>query len=315
MNKKNNDNTTERIILVATLYYKEKLSQQEIAQRLGVSRPWISKLLKKAEDMGLVKIEIQSPVFGNEHLEKKLHEIYPNTDIRIIDTSDNSQDYLAMAAVHFFVSKIQPSDTIGIGWGNAVSRFVNAMIPLNYPETKTVPLAGSFGTTFETLPNYNSIKLAEKIGGQANVLHIPAYCKSQEEYKPLINNEETQRILSMGEHADILIVGIGTFSSSFLTKNQILTASEQQELYNSNAVGDIILQFIDEYGEPIKTEVTERLIHANIYISKKNVRHIIGIAQGKEKVKVLQGVLKKQLVDTLFIDIETAHELLYDNQL
>lgn len=129
MNKKNNDNTTERIILVATLYYKEKLSQQEIAQRLGVSRPWISKLLKKAEDMGLVKIEIQSPVFGNEHLEKKLHEVYPNTDIRIIDTSDNSQDYLAMAAVHFFVSKIQPSDTIGIGWGNAVSRFVNAMIP------------------------------------------------------------------------------------------------------------------------------------------------------------------------------------------
>lgn len=47
----------------------------------------------------------------------------------------------------------------------------------------------------------------------------------------------------------------------------------------------------------------------------KNVRHIIGIAQGKEKVKVLQGVLKKQLVDTLFIDIGTAHELLYDNQL
>lgn len=74
---KNNDNTTERIILVATLYYKEKLSQQEIAQRLGVSRPWISKLLKKAEDMGLVKIEIQSPVFGNEHLEKNCMKFIP----------------------------------------------------------------------------------------------------------------------------------------------------------------------------------------------------------------------------------------------
>ena len=56
MNKKNNDTMTDRIILVATLYYKEKLSQQEIAKRLGVSRPWISKLLKKAEDLGLVKI-------------------------------------------------------------------------------------------------------------------------------------------------------------------------------------------------------------------------------------------------------------------
>lgn len=68
-------------------------------------------------------------------------------------------------------------------------------------------------------------------------------------------------------------------------------------------------------ANPIKTEVTERLIHANIYISRKNVRHIIGIAQGKEKVKVLQGCVKKAISGTLFIDIETAPELLYDNQL
>lgn len=310
MSKKETLEAINRITLASTLYYKEKLSQQEIAQRLGVSRPWVSKLLKKAEELGIVEVKIQSPIFGNELLEEKLHNIYPHTDIRVINTSDNSQDYLSMAAVHFFVSIIQPSDIIGIGWGNAVSRFVNTMISLNYPKTKTVPLAGSFGTTFETLPNYNSIKLAEKLGGQANVLHIPAYCKSQEEYKTLIDNEETRRILSMGEHADILVVGIGTFSSSFLTKNQILTASEQLELQNSDAVGDIILQFVDEHGEPIKINITQRLIHTNIYEARKNVRHIIGIAQGKEKKKVLQAVLEKHLIDTLFIDIETACEIL-----
>ena len=106
-----------------------------------------------------------------------------------------------------------------------------------------------------------------------------------------------------------------SFSSSFLTKNQILTASEQQELYNSNAVGIYYTNFIDEYGEPIKNRGNRTINTCKYIYIQENVRHIIGNCSGKEKVKVLQGVLKKQLVDTLFIDIETAHELLYDNQL
>lgn len=300
----------DRIVLAATLYYKEKLSQQEIAKRMGVSRPWISKLLTKAEELGIVKIEIQSPIVGNELLEKELRSVYPHTDIRVIDTSDDSKDYLAIAAVHYFVSKIQPSDTIGIGWGNAISRFVEEMVSLNFDQTSIVPLAGSFGTSFDILPNYNSIKLAEKIGGEAKVLHVPAYCKTQEEYETLMNNEDVQKILSMGENADILVVGIGTFSSSFLTKNHIFSLAEQEQLIHSNAVGDVVLQFLDKNGQPVETEMTKRLIHIDLMEARKKSGHIIGIAQGVEKKDILMCILENKLIDTLFIDIDTAKAIL-----
>lgn len=310
MEKSDQMSMVDRLVLVATLYYKEKLSQQEIAKRMGVSRPWVSKLLTKAEEMGIVKIEIQSPIFGNELLEEELHERYTDIDIRVIDSSDDTKDYLALAAVHYFVSKIQPTDIVGIGWGNAVSRFVKEMIPLQFTQTTVVPLAGSFGTSFDVLPNYNSIRLAETIGGEAKVLHIPAYCKTQEEYDTFMNMEDVKKTLSLGESADLLVLGIGTFSSSFLTRNDILSSEEQEQLTDSNAVGDIVLQFLDAHGEPVETEVTKRLIHINLIEARKKAGHIIGIAQGIDKKEVLCGVLEKKLVDTLFIDTDTAYAIL-----
>ena len=58
-----------KMLLAANLYYKEKLSQQEISQQLNISRPWVSKLLKRAEEAGIVRIEILSPYTGHTELE------------------------------------------------------------------------------------------------------------------------------------------------------------------------------------------------------------------------------------------------------
>lgn len=48
-----------RLELIARLYYEEKLTQREIALRLGVSRPLISRLLQDARDLNLVEIRVR----------------------------------------------------------------------------------------------------------------------------------------------------------------------------------------------------------------------------------------------------------------
>lgn len=55
------DKKTERLVNVARMYYEQDRTQSEIADRYGISRPMVSKLLKEARDRGIVTIRINAP--------------------------------------------------------------------------------------------------------------------------------------------------------------------------------------------------------------------------------------------------------------
>ncbi len=312
-NNENNDSMLDKMTLIATLYYKDKLSQQEIAKKLHISRPWVSKLLSRAEELGIVKIEIESPITGNAQLEEALCKKYGLTYASVIDNTDSTRDYVAMSAVNYFISQIRPKDVISIGWGNAISRFIQNLHSMKFPDTQIVPLAGSFGATFEILPNYNAIRLADLTGGTAHLLHIPAFCSSQEEYQTLITNERTKELLILAEHADIIITGIGTFETSFLTRYEIMSQEEIQSLKDANAIGDIALQFLSKDGKAVDTDITRRLIKADIFHASKNSRLSIGIAEGVYKAEIIHTALSLNLVNAFFTNKETALSLLSIN--
>ena len=49
------------MLRVAQLYHKDKLKQAEISQNLHVSQATVSRLLKRAEDGGVVRVTITAP--------------------------------------------------------------------------------------------------------------------------------------------------------------------------------------------------------------------------------------------------------------
>lgn len=63
-----------QIVKVATLYYFEGLTQAEIAKKVGVSRPLISKLLNKARENGIVEIYIRDENAHTVELENRLEK-------------------------------------------------------------------------------------------------------------------------------------------------------------------------------------------------------------------------------------------------
>ena len=76
-NNRNKDiQRTELLVQVARLYYEHDLSQNEIAKKINLSRPYISKLLHEAKQAGIVKIKIEDPVMSENWLERKLRVYY-----------------------------------------------------------------------------------------------------------------------------------------------------------------------------------------------------------------------------------------------
>ncbi len=55
------DENVRLLTKIATLYYKNALTQEQVAKRLGLSRQSVGRLLKRGQDMGIVEIKIHSP--------------------------------------------------------------------------------------------------------------------------------------------------------------------------------------------------------------------------------------------------------------
>ena len=59
---------------VARLYYDDGIRQPEIAQRLRLSQPKVSRLLKQAQELGIVRISVRPPSGTDPALEQALED-------------------------------------------------------------------------------------------------------------------------------------------------------------------------------------------------------------------------------------------------
>ncbi|MGD8401563.1 MAG: sugar-binding domain-containing protein [Bacillota bacterium] len=113
-----------RLALIANLYYKEKLSQMEIAQRFGLSRPQVSRLLAQAVEKGIVHIIIDEFDDNAYELEEKLKVRFGLKEAVIVYqkglTDDAIRKNIGDAAAKFLQNSITDSDYIGVTSGQTL---------------------------------------------------------------------------------------------------------------------------------------------------------------------------------------------------
>ena len=77
---------------IADLYYNEGLSQQEIAERVQMSRPSISRLLLEARDNSIVEIKINYPIPTAPSLEEELIKRFSLRSAHILERGISTDD-------------------------------------------------------------------------------------------------------------------------------------------------------------------------------------------------------------------------------
>ena len=73
----------------ARLYYESDMSQQKIANELGISRPSVSRLLQYAKDRGFVQIKIIDPTERGLSLADELCQKYNLKTVKIANAPLN----------------------------------------------------------------------------------------------------------------------------------------------------------------------------------------------------------------------------------
>lgn len=307
----------ERLMLKAChLYYDEDLRQEDIARRLGISRPTVSRLLKDAKTLGVVKIQIISP-FVNDYsdLEKRLEDQFKLKYVVVVDDKDDNLQQnaeVAKGAAAYLAQHLRDNDIVGLSMGTTLQA-----IPQNLEGTKAknltfVPLIGGIGRVeIEIHPNRIVTETAEACGGKYILLHAPALLSNPATLESLKEEAAIKSILSLIERVNVAVVGIGRplHGSSTMNSTGYFSTSDFEEMKQGHAVGDICMQVFDEQGNGEPFSANKRVLGISLN-QLRNIENVVAVAGGQHKVESIRAAIKGQYVNILVTNHSNAIALL-----
>jgi len=313
------DEADDRSLLlarVASLYHELGLTQEEIAQQVGVSRSTVSRLLREARELGIVEVRIRHPLARSPVLEQELKERFSLKGARVL--AGEGLEYhemvrrLGILAAEYLKDQLHAEAVLGLTWGRAVSAVVRAMRRPGTFSVHVVQLAGSVGRMG---PERDGMELARSLahvlGGRCLYLRAPLIVKTADLCRALMEDPELQEALKAGEKADFAIAGIGSVvaDQSTLLDAGYLSAEELGELAAAGAVGDVCSRHFDAQGQECRVELNDRVIGLSLE-QLRAIPRVVGVAGGPWKSQAILGALRGQLVDVLVTDRATAEPVL-----
>lgn len=302
---------------VARMYYGQGLRQTEIMERLNVSQSTISRLLKRAEAEGIVRITVTVPAGAHPELEEGLQAAYGLKEVIVMDCVDDEAQIvrdLGAAAAFYMETTLRPGDVIGISsWSAALLAMVDAMHPSQKGAgARVVQILGGIGNPVaEVHATHLTQRLANLIGGSATLLPAPGVVGSAEARRVMLRDQFVQQAMGLFKSVTVALVGIGGVEPSQMLSlsGNVFSSQELRELDARGAVGDICLRFFDNEGVPVSTPLAERVIGMSLD-ELKRVNRVVGIAGGGRKTAAIRGALAGKWINVLITDRRTAEQLL-----
>ena len=303
------------ILQAARLYYEDNLTQQQVAQELGVSRPTVSRLLAQARQEGIVQITVVDPFATFEELETRLEKVCHLRQAVVVAGEGASGELLrrrlGLATAKYLRSTLNNGNLVGIGWGRTLHAVVEALGAERQAEVQVFPLIGGLGQISPSFQvNDLARGLAEAFSGSWLALYAPAFVSDSSTCQALFQVADVASVIQSWPKLDVALIGIGHFAlqrqSSMLFAGY-MDAALSLELERRGAVGDLCGRFFDAQGQQCLVEPGVIGIPLE---QLKALDHVIGVAGGEEKVAAILGALRGGCLNVLVTDAVTAEAVL-----
>jgi deoxyribonucleoside regulator len=299
---------------VARLYYQSDYSQQEIANKLNISRPTISRLLKYAKEKGFVQINIADPFANLNNIGNSLREKYDLLEAHVVFSPVPEYkiitEYISKYAAEYMEKTVTNGDIIGVSWGTTMYEIARKMMPQHIKGVEVVQLKGGIShSNVHTYAHETITLFADAFQTTPRNLPLPVIFDNSVTKELVEQDRHIRHTIEMGKRANIAIFTVGTvrdeallFQLGYLNKKEVSILKEQ-------AVGDICSRFFDRDGNICSEEINKRTIGIDLAELRLKKSSIL-VAGGSRKVKAIDGALCGGYANVLIIDQHTAKELL-----
>jgi DNA-binding transcriptional regulator LsrR (DeoR family) len=305
---------------IARLYYVDNLRQTDIAKQLDISQATTSRLLKRARDEQIIRINISAPNGTYAHIESQLEAKYGLKESIVVESLPNEQQImrdLGSAAAYYLETTLKPDEVIGISsWSATLLATVDSMMQITKPSgAQVIQILGGIGNSnVESRAVYLVNQLASRVQGKSILLPVPAVVGATDTYHLYMDDPFVCETIEKFENVTLALVGIGSIEPSELlaSSGNVFSPQELEKLREHGAVGDICMRFFTADGVAVKTPLNDRVIGMELE-QLRNVRRSVGIAGGKRKLAAIRGAILGGFINVLITDSLTAEGLLKDD--
>jgi DNA-binding transcriptional regulator LsrR (DeoR family) len=303
---------------VARMYHERGLRQPQIAEQLHMSQARVSRLLKQAATLGIVRTAVVAPRGVHFELEEQIEQRYGLSEMVVADTEGLSDENavlpaLSSAAAAYLDTTLIGAERIGISsWSSTLLASVNAMRP--HPSQgaqQVVQLLGGIGdSTAQSRATQLTGRLAQMTRAQAHYLMAPGLLANVEMRRALLTEPNIASVLESYPHLTRALLGIGSLEPSTLLRESgnAISDKDQDQLRELGAVGDVCMRFFDAEGRHVRSSLDDRVLGISADALLALPRRI-GVAGGERKRGAIRGALAGGWLSVLITDLETAQWL------
>ncbi|WP_309066071.1 sugar-binding transcriptional regulator [Microbacterium sp.] len=306
---------------VARMYYEQGIRQPQIAATLGMSQSRVSRSLKEAGRLGIVRTIVVPPsgVYGD--VEDALRDRFGLRDVVVADAPDESEAAilraLGAAGAGYLESTLTGEDRIGISsWSSTLLATAEAMTPSTVrTAVEVVQIIGGVGKpSVQVRATQLAEQFARVTGATPRFLAAPGVVTSRALRDALLADPFIAELARSWAGLSVALVGIGSVEPSPLLRESgnALAEPDLAALRELGGVGDVCLHFYDENGAALGSALDERIVGISAD-ALRAVPRVIGIAGGPRKLKAIRGAVLGGWINTLITDLATARALLADD--
>lgn len=301
-----------RRLVVLSLGMTERTVRGEIEKLNAQGLVKVTKTGMSVTEDGLIVLEQLKPLFaeltGLSDLESRICQLLGARSVLLAqgdyDESDRTRKEMAQMGVRLLLETMRKSSRIGITGGTTMAALVEAMPDAAAHHAEMVlPARGSVGRKLELQADTLAAKLAEKIGAEYRMLHLP------DNLSPIILNEmkkepEIAETIEELKRVDILLLGVG--DAMEMAEKRRLDAATCQMLRENQAVAEACGYYFDHCGKVVYET-------NSIGIDFRTVQHmqrVIVSAGGKKKAASLLALSKSMTNAVFILDEGAALEML-----
>lgn len=296
----------------AWYYYVGGLTQQEIADRLGLTRLRVNRILAQARSDGLVQIELRLPLAECVALEARLKSRFALDDVAVVPTADDydrGQQVVGEAAGGMLDRLIEDGQGLGVGWGRTLRAAVRRLTPRRAAGAWVTSLMGGLtrgsGTnTFEVATEF-----ARALSAECYYVAAPIYCPSPESRSALLTHSGLAEVMRRAREGRVALVSCGDLSERSLLARTHIVQENLAELERAGAVGDLLGTFLDEHGRPVDHPLNQRVMALSPRELKAYPVSILA-SGGLPKLPIIRAVLNGRHVRRFVTDETVANALL-----